>query len=99
MIHTEGVSYDKVDIAAAKRAGITVCNNRAVNAEAVAEHCIGLMLAGLRHTARVDRRIKTQGYASAKEQCTAEGIRELSGQEIGLTEVHTRARDARPNDG
>ena len=84
MIHTEGVSYDKVDVAAAKRAGIMVCNNRAVNAEAVAEHCIGLMLAGLRHTARVDHQIKTQGYASAKEQCTAEGIRELSGQEIGL---------------
>lgn len=84
MIHTEGVSYDKVDVAAAKRTGIMVCNNRAVNAEAVAEHCIGLMLAGLRHTARVDHQIKTQGYASAKEQCTAEGIRELSGQEIGL---------------
>lgn len=84
MIHTEGVSYDKVDVAAAKRAGIMVCNNRAVNAEAVAEHCIGLMLAGLRHTARVDHQIKTQGYAVAKEQCTVEGVRELSGQEIGL---------------
>ena len=84
MIHTEGVSFDKVDVAAAQKAGIPVCNNRAVNAEAVAEHCIGLMLAGLRHTARVDHQIKTSGYADAKAQCTSEGIRELAGQEIGL---------------
>ena len=84
MIHTAGVSFDKVDVAAAQKAGIPVCNNRAVNAEAVAEHCIGLMLAGLRHTARVDHQIKTSGYADAKAQCTSEGIRELAGQEVGL---------------
>lgn len=84
MIHTEGVSFDKIDVSAAQKAGMLVCNNRAVNAEAVAEHCIGLMLAGLRHTARVDHQIKTVGYAATKEQCTAEGVRELSNQEIGL---------------
>ena len=84
MIHTEGVSYNKIEMEAARKAGVMVCNNRAVNASAVAEHCIGLMLAGLRHTARSDRKIKTSGYISTKEQTTAEGIRELAGQEIGL---------------
>ncbi len=84
MLHTEGVSYDKIDMQAAKEAGVPVCNNRAVNAAAVAEHCIGLMLAGLRHTARSDYKIKNVGYIDAKAQTTAEGIRELGGQEIGL---------------
>lgn len=84
MIHTEGVSFNKVDVEAAKNAGVLVCNNRAVNAAAVAEHCIGLMLSGLRRTARNDHMIKTKGYVATKAQTTAEGVPELAGKEIGL---------------
>ena len=84
MIHTEGVSFNKVEVEAAKKAGVLVCNNRAVNASAVAEHCIGMMLAGLRHIARGDHKIKAVGYTAAKNQTTTEGVRELGGLEIGL---------------
>ena len=51
MIQTEGVAFDKVDGAAAREKGILLCNSKGVNAAAVAEHTIGLTLAGLRRTA------------------------------------------------
>ncbi|MDR0389018.1 MAG: hypothetical protein LBH73_03025, partial [Spirochaetaceae bacterium] len=73
MIHVEGVGFDKVDIAAAKEKGIPVCNNKAVNNGAVAEHAIGLMLAALRRTPRCDREIKTRGFAETQKEFFAEG--------------------------
>lgn len=84
MIHSEGVSFDKIDTQAAKEAGVPVVNNRAVNCAPVAEHAVGLMLAGLRHTARVDYQIKNIGYKEAKSQTLTEGIREMSSQVVGL---------------
>jgi len=37
IVHSFGVGFDGIDIEAAKSAGIFVCNNAGVNAEAVAE--------------------------------------------------------------
>ena len=37
LIHSEGVAFDKLDIKAAARRGIFVCNNKGRNADAVAE--------------------------------------------------------------
>lgn len=48
MIHTVGVGYNHVDGAAARERGIYVCNNKACNADSVAEHAIMLMLMALR---------------------------------------------------
>ena len=48
LIQTEGVGFEGVDLAAAKERGIYVCNCRAVNARAVAEHTVMLMLCCLR---------------------------------------------------
>ena len=84
LIHVEGVSFDKVDVVAAAECGIPVCNNKAVNCASVAEHSVGLMLAGLRHTARVDRQIRAMGYAAAKTRSLSEGVRELNSQHVGL---------------
>ena len=66
LIHTEGVGFDKVDAAAAKAVGIPVCNNRAVNNGAVAEHTIGLMLAAMRRTALCTAQIRSEGYAACQ---------------------------------
>ena len=84
LIHTEGVGFDKVDLKAAKERGIPVCNNRAANNVAVAEHTVGLMLAGLRRTALADLGIKTQGYLKTEAAYMAQGERELFGQRVGL---------------
>jgi len=94
MIHVEGVGFDKVDTAAAKVAGIPVCNNRAVNNAAVAEHTIGLILAGLRRTADCDARIKTAGFASCQKQFFAAGQHELQGQKVGLVGIGAIGKEA-----
>lgn len=48
LIQTEGVGFEGVDLAAAKDRGIYVSNCRGVNARAVAEHTVMLMLCCLR---------------------------------------------------
>ena len=48
LIQTEGVGFEGVDLDAARRRGIFVCNCRGVNALAVAEHAVMLMLCCLR---------------------------------------------------
>ena len=61
LIHSEGVAYNAIDVAAAKERGIYVCNNPGVNAGAVAEQAILLMLACLRHV--------VEGDAARHERC------------------------------
>lgn len=53
-----GSGYDHIDVAAAKRRGITICNSPNVNAAAVADLAIGLMLAVMRAIAEGDRMIR-----------------------------------------
>ena len=48
LIQTEGVGYEGVELDAANERGIYVCNCRGVNAAAVAEHTVMLMLCCLR---------------------------------------------------
>ena len=48
LIQTEGVGYEGVDLNAARERSIWVCNCRGVNARAVAEHTVMLMLCCLR---------------------------------------------------
>ncbi|MDL2258179.1 NAD(P)-binding domain-containing protein [Eubacteriales bacterium OttesenSCG-928-K08] len=87
MIHVEGVGYDKVDVEAAKALGIPVCNNRAVNNGAVAEHTIGLMLAGLRRTAVCDTQVKTEGFGACQQKFMAAGQHELADLHVGLVGI------------
>ena len=51
MIHSEGVGYAAIDIEAAAKRGIPVCNNQGVNAPQVAEHTVMLILTVLRRFA------------------------------------------------
>lgn len=58
MISIWGVGTDNVDLAAAARHGVTVCNTPGANAYAVAEHAIALMLAVARKIPRIDREMR-----------------------------------------
>ena len=84
MLHVEGVSFNMVDIEGAKELGIMVCNNKAVNAAAVAEHCAALMLAGYRKVGWMDHNIRSLGYAKANELFVSRGVREVEGSTIGM---------------
>ena len=58
MVSIWGTGVDNFDLAAAGRRGVTICNTPGVNAFAVAEHTIALMLAVARRLPRIDREMR-----------------------------------------
>ncbi len=84
MIHSEGVAYHAIDLEAARERGIFVCNCRGVNAGAVAEQAVLLMLGLLRNVAPGDRAVREGKQITVKERAMVEGIRELSDCRVGL---------------
>lgn len=84
LIQSEGVAFDQIDLAAAKKRGIYVCNNRGCNAGAVAEQAIFLMLALLRRGIPGDRAVREGRQMEMKECCMAAGLTELSACRVGL---------------
>lgn len=53
-----GTGVDSIDLIAAKRLGIPVCNSPGALREAVSEYAIGLLLAATRRIARADRLVR-----------------------------------------
>ena len=85
MIHVQGVGFQGVDVNAAKEAGIAVCNCRAVNAGAVAEHAVMLMLECLRNAVEGDKVTREGRQIEVKEGYMKSGeIKELSECTVGL---------------
>ena len=84
LIHSEGVAYDRIDLAAARQRNIYVCNNKGCNAGAVAEQAILLMLMLLRHALPGDRAVREGRQMEMKERYMVEGITELSACKAGL---------------
>lgn len=84
IIQSFGVGYNQIDLQAATAAGVYVCNNAGVNAAAVAEQTILLMLAVLRnyHEAEVMTYKARQG--EYKGRCFANGLKELGECKVGL---------------
>ncbi len=58
-----GVGVEAVDVDAATRRGIHVTNTPGANADAVADHAIGLMLASLRYLSDGDRRVRSGDWS------------------------------------
>ena len=77
LISIWGVGTDNVDLAAAARHGVTVCNTPGANAYAVAEHAIALMLAVARKIPQIDREMR--GGAWPREMLT-----QLCGKTLGV---------------
>ena len=72
-----GTGTDNIDLAAAARRGVTVCNTPGVNAFAVAEHAVALMLAVARELPQVDREMR--GGAWPRKMLT-----QLGGKTLGV---------------
>ena len=64
MVSVWGTGTDNIDLDAAGRRGITVCNTPGVNAFAVAEHAIALMLAVGRRIPTIDREMRGGALAA-----------------------------------
>jgi D-3-phosphoglycerate dehydrogenase len=74
MVSVWGTGTDNVDLDAAGRRGLTVCNTPGVNAHAVAEHALALMLAVARKIPQIDAQVREGKWP-----------RELLGQLLGKT--------------
>ncbi|WP_372660596.1 phosphoglycerate dehydrogenase [Amycolatopsis kentuckyensis] len=84
-----GVGYDSIDVEAAARQGISVSNLPGVNANAVAEYTMGLLLAGARRLVQSATGVAAGGWPRA------EG-RELRGSTLGLIGYGASARAVVP---
>ena len=84
MIHSEGVAYNGIDVAAASARDIPVCNNKGGNAGAVAEQAIYLMLALLRTGVEGHHAVIAGEQIRMKERRMREGITDLGDCKVGL---------------
>jgi len=82
LVQLLSAGYDRVDIEAARRAGVPVCNNGGANAIAVSEHAILLMLAVCRRLTWQHEMVKSGRWRGND----VAGVRlyELSGRTLGI---------------
>jgi D-3-phosphoglycerate dehydrogenase len=77
VISRYGVGVDRIDLAAAKARNIVVCNTPGVNAQAVAELAMGLLLCIVRHVPELNQKTKDGQWPRSN------GI-ELRGKTFGI---------------
>ncbi|MEY8403067.1 NAD(P)-dependent oxidoreductase [Oscillospiraceae bacterium 44-34] len=85
LIHSFGTGYSQIDMAAAERAGIVVCNTPAYGRGAVAQMAAALLFAAVRNVSAFDRYVKTVGWKESIDPqiCSIEQM-ELTGKTIGI---------------
>ncbi|HMD64446.1 MAG TPA: NAD(P)-dependent oxidoreductase [Stellaceae bacterium] len=83
LIQKIGIGVNTIDLNAACRRNIAVCNMPGTNTQAVAELTLLLMLATLRRLALLDRLTRV-GRGWALEPAMADDLGELSGRTVGL---------------
>ena len=84
MIHSEGVAFNAIDIAAAREKGIFVCNNKGCNAGSVAEHTVMLMLMALRCGVTGHAAVSAGEQIGFKERFMVSDAPELGEQTVGI---------------
>lgn len=88
-IAKHGVGVDNVDLPTATARGIAVVNAPYSNCNAVAEHCLGFMLAMLRQTVYADTEIRKGNYTTLRAETKT---MELTGKTIGFVGIGRIAR-------
>ena len=85
LIHSEGVAYNLIDTEAADRCGVYVCNSQGMNARAVAEQTVLLMLGMLRDVRGGDMAVRNGKQIEKKEGYIMRGdLKELADCAVGL---------------
>lgn len=84
LIHSEGVAYNSIDIAAAKAHNIFVCNNKGCNAAPTAEMAVMLMLMTLRFGISGHNAVRSGEQITFKEHIMTAGSLELGDCTVGL---------------
>jgi phosphoglycerate dehydrogenase-like enzyme len=81
LIQKWGIGVDKIDLAAARQAGVAVAITFGANAAPVAEHALALMLAVFRRLPYVDRNLRAGRWVRAEMR---EACFQLAGRTVGL---------------
>ena len=85
MIHSEGVAFNAIDLEAAKAKGVYVCNCKGMNATAVAEQSVLLMLGLLRDVIGGDRDVRAGKQIEKKTEYMINGsLKEIADCTIGF---------------
>jgi phosphoglycerate dehydrogenase-like enzyme len=82
LIQKIGSGVNTIDLEAARRRGIAVCNLPGTNSRAVAEMTLLLMLACLRRLSELDRSVRQSRWRDA--WALQDGLGELGGRSVGL---------------
>lgn len=85
LVHSEGVAFNRIDTEAARKRHVLVCNSQGMNASAVAEQAVLLMLGMLRDVNGGDRAVREGRQIQKKEGYMRRGdLRELADCSVGL---------------
>lgn len=84
LIHSEGVGYNAIDVAQARALGIPVCNCAGVNAPAVAEQTVLLMLGVLKKVCPGHAAVRAGHQIDFKVSFAQSGIPELGEMTVGF---------------
>jgi len=80
LIQLLSAGYDRADIAAARAAGVPLCNNGGANSTAVSEHAILLMLAASRQLVRQHRNVAAGNWRGN----STPRLHEMRGRTLGI---------------
>jgi D-3-phosphoglycerate dehydrogenase len=89
VVSTSGAGYDTVDVAACTAAGVLVVNQSGGNADAVAEHAVGMMLSLTKNIPQTDRSLRTE-RGIPREQFKGSNAKGRTVGLFGLGEVGSR---------
>lgn len=95
LIQKIGIGVNTIDLDAAQRYGVAVCNMPGTNTQAVAELTLLLMLATLRRLVQLDQ-LTRAGRGWTLEPEFADRLGELSGRTVGLVGFGSVARRLAP---
>ena len=85
MIGLTATGTDNVDLDAARRHGVAVCNIRAYCTSSVVEHVFGVLLMLTHNLARYDTAVRAGEWQRAQDFCLlSHPIRELSAMTLGI---------------
>ena len=85
LIQLLSAGYDRADLAAARRAGVPLCNNGGANSTAVSEHAILLALATSRQLVRQHRAVAAGNWRGN----STPRLHELRGRTLGIVGLGT----------
>jgi D-3-phosphoglycerate dehydrogenase len=88
-VSTSGAGYDTVDVAACTAGGVLVVNQSGANADAVAEHAVGMMLSLTKNIPQTDRYLRT-ARGIPREKFKGRNAKSRTIGLVGLGEVGSR---------